>query len=381
MDDHELRLRNHLSRIADEAELRPELRKPTLEKAQTRKRVIFGTGAGLALLVGTLALTVLPDLSLRQTAPLIPAPDRSENERNEDGFRIETKELGLSDQPSALTTARGSLWVSVAMRRQLLEIREGRIVNRLPGGGVGLAIADGIAWQTMGGDGAVPDGTLLGIDVGSGNVVQRVQFPAESPYGVDVGPDGVFAALSQGDLVRLHPGGDEYERIPLGHGLRDVLVAHGAVWVSQPEESTIWRVTLDDGADPQAIDLATSAKRSCPAGLAATRGGIWAADACGATVWQLDRAGTPVQRIYNVGKKPADVAAGSRYLFVSSFRGDHVVTLVDYRSGEAVAQVKVGEGPSSVAASGREAWVANSEERSLTHIVVRRQTRRDRADR
>ena len=287
-------------------------------------------------------------------------------------LEVETETIDIDDQPTALATGEGSVWVTTGMRRELLEIRDGEIINRFAGGGRGMAVSDGIVWQTRGGDGAEPDGEVTGIDATTGEVVQHLEFPRETPYGVAARGGELFIAFAQGDLVRPDPANNAEMRIALGTGLTDVLIAHGAVWVSQPggQNPRVWRVTVsDDGSNAAPFLLTPQGKGSCPQGLAATADALWVADPCAAALWKLDPSGNTVGRIDNVGKKPADVAAGPHFLFVSSFRGDEIVTIIDRSTEKVVDQVEVGEGPSSIVADGQGAWVANSEGTSLTHIL------------
>lgn len=361
--------------MADHAQLRPGTFESTMHRVKRRRRMFAGSAAAAILIIGGVAGATLIDRPLVQQQPVAPDEKRGEEkERRQRQLRIETHTLELGDQPLALAAGEGSIWVTVGMRDEVLEIRRDRIVARYPGGGVGLAVADGIAWQTTGGDGAEPDGTLTAIDVDSGALVQEVEFPGQTPYGVDVGPQGVFTALSQGHLVWLAPGAEDYTLIPLANGLTEVLVAHGAVWVSQPggQNPRVWRVTVSsDDSNAAPILLKPQGRRSCPQGLAATGDAVWVADPCARVLWKLDRSGNKIGRINRVGNKPVDVAAGPRFLFVSSFRGDRLVTLIDRRTENVVANVQVGPGPSAIAAQGTGAWVANSEARSLTRIVPR----------
>ena len=374
MVNPQARIREELSRIASEARLRPDHVTVTLQRVQKRNRLLAAAGTAILLLAAALATAEVLDQPLQQEPPVAPNEDRNEKEkeqRKEGGPRIETRTLNIHDQPLNLAAGNGSIWVTTGMRRQLLEIRGGHIINRYEGGGVGLAVGDGLVWQTRGGDGAEPDGEVLALNSSSGEVVRRLEFPDESPYGIAVGGQGVFVALAQsGDLLRLDPANGMQTRVALEEGLSNVVVAHGAAWVTQPGGAKLWRVALSrDESNIQEIRPAPEGVQSCPGGLAATDDAVWVADACAAVLWQLDASGKVMRRINGVGDKPADVAAGPRFLFVSSFRGDPLVTLIDRRTNQVVTQVKAGEGPNSMVADGEGAWVANSEGRSLTRIM------------
>lgn len=356
-----------------------ELPTPERDLAQVRSRRLR-LRARKALLSTAVIVTVAAvavaaaDLApFRRDAPPPPAAADDESNSEEPVVRVETETIELGDQPMAVATGAGSVWVTTGMHRELLEMRDGDIINRFEGGGVGVAVSDGVVWQTRGGDGAEPDGDVTGIDASTGEVVQHLEFPGESPYGITVRGRDVFIALAHGDLVRPDPEKNAEMRIALATGLTDVMAAHGAVWVSQPggQNPKVWRVTVEgDDRNAAPILLTPQGRGSCPQGLAATAEAVWVADPCAGALWQLDPSGRIIDRIAGVGRKPVDVAAGRGFLFVSSFRGDELVTVIDRRAKEVVARVEAGPWPSSIAADGDEAWVANSEGTSLTRVII-----------
>ncbi len=366
MPDLEREIRNQLERVADEARLHPEHEAHTLRRIRRRRKNSAVLGSALALVfVGGLAALVVWQPPARDEVP-------RQDDRHPHQLQVETQTLAVGDQPIALALDDSSLWVTTGRDRALLRITDGRVERSFAGGGVALDVEDGRVWQTRGGDGGEPDGELTATNTRTGEVVQRVTFVGESPYGVDVAPEGVFVALNGGDLARVHPGGDEYMRISLGRGLTNVVAADGTVWVSQPTEGVVWRVVVKGGDyETRPIDLREQLDgQSCPQGSAAYRDLVWIADPCSASLWVLNGSGDVVERISDVGAKPADVAAGGRYVYVSSFRRDHVVTIIDQKTRQVLASAEAGEGPSSIVADATGAWVANSEEQSLTRITL-----------
>lgn len=371
---------DHLKRRFDEVSVVPtpdrnlEGVRARRSRLRARNMVVSVISGATVLLAVAITVNVMSSGRNQEPTPR-PASEDEDGSRSEALVRVETETVQIGDQPGQLAVEGDSVWVTTGLHRELLEIREGRITTRYEeGGGVGLDVSNGTAWVTSGGDGAEPDGRLIGIDLDSGAVEQRVEFPTDTPYGVDAAAGGVFVALRDAILVQHNPGGDEEMRMALATGLADVLVAHGAVWVSQPggQNPRVWRVTLDgDNRNALPLLLTPEGKGSCPQGLAATRDAMWVADPCAAVLWKLDPGGRIIARIEDVGNKPVDVAAGPRFLFVSSFRHDRLVTLVDPGTDQPIAQVKVGAGPHSIVAQGEGAWVANSEGTSLTHIIPR----------
>jgi DNA-binding beta-propeller fold protein YncE len=250
-------------------------------------------------------------------------------------------------------------------------MEDDRIIDRLPSGVSRVKLVrDGpLLWATGGGDGAVPDGTLVAYDVASGELVERRVFPNRSPYGIDAGGKGLFVALFHGDLLRITEHGTS--SVPLSGGLTQVLVAHGKVWVSAPQTGKVWRAAFNgrDDTSAAATDLRSYPKRTCPQGLEASRKALWVADPCAKKVWLLDpQGGEVVDQITDLGK-PIDISIHSGLAWIVSFR-DNLVTVLSEETLNIVAQSHAGEGAIAITAHGREAWVANHEDYSLTHLTL-----------
>lgn len=287
---------------------------------------------------------------------------------------LHSERIPIDAQPLAIVYDDGNLWVT-AGGGGLLRIEDGAIVARYSTAGlsrVGITSAAGRIWMTGGGDGGEPDGTMVGIEPEGGGIVQEFGFPRQSPYGIDSGPKGIYVALFQGQLVRLHPGGDATSSAPLGRGLTQVLVAQGKVWVSQPGRGNVWNVEFhDDDTSAARTELRYEAERSCPQGLDSSERYVWVADPCARRVWLLDPAdGRVGDAIDGVGRRPVDVAIGDGLAWVVSSR-DAVVSVIDLETLVVLGRAEAGDGATAIAASGGHAWVANSEDGSLTHLVLR----------
>lgn len=273
--------------------------------------------------------------------------------------------------PTTLLYDRGSVWVGGP--RSLARLRDDRIVQRLRTSvtRLGLARVGDQLWATGGGDGAVPDGTVVSYDIHTGERTNRLVFENRSPYGIDTGKKHIFMAPFQGDLLRISQEGEVTSRVPLKDGLTQVLAAHGKVWVSSPQRGFVWQVEFSgiDDTSAGATELRTEVKRSCPQGLASTPTKIWVADPCARMIWLLDpRYGEIVGRIEGLGK-PIDIAMSRGKAWVVSFR-DNRVTVLDVRTSEVLAEGLGGEGATAIAAHGRDAWVANHEDNSVTHLIL-----------
>lgn len=283
--------------------------------------------------------------------------------------KFTTTQIPLKSQPATLLYDRGTVWVGGS---RVLRVEDGRVIDRLRSSVTrgGIARAGDLLWATGGGDGAVPDGTVIAYDVDTGEILERHVFEDRSPYGIDAGGKGIFVALFQGDLLRITSHG--ISSIPLSYGLTQVLVAHGKVWVSSPQRGKVWRVVINgiDDTSSAATDLRGYPKRTCPQGLEASATAVWVADPCARKVWLLDPiTGKVVDEIESLGR-PIDIDIDSGRAWIVSFRDD-LVTVVDLATLDVLAQAKAGEGATAIAVNGREAWVANHEDYSLTHFRLR----------
>lgn len=282
---------------------------------------------------------------------------------------LRARRIPLDSQPATLVYDRGTLWVGGS---RVLRVEDDRVVDRLPTNVSRVKLVrDGpLLWATGGGDGGLPDGTLVAYDAASGTLVERRVFPNRSPYGIDAAGRGVFVALFHGDLVRITDHGTT--TVSLSHGLTQVLVAHGKVWVSAPQSGKVWRVAFDgDRMSPAATDLRGYPGPTCPQGLANSRNAVWVADVCAKKVWLLDpRSGAVVDRITGIGRA-VDLSIDSGLAWIVSFRSN-LVTVLSEDTLDVVARSHAGKGAIAIAARHREAWVANHEDYSLTHLTLRR---------
>ncbi|HEV2756547.1 MAG TPA: hypothetical protein VG318_12325 [Actinomycetota bacterium] len=317
-----------------------------------------------ALMVAALAGAAACTSTARQEPAPSPAPSETS--------RVETTVIEVGDQPYALDAAAGSVWVSGA-RSHLLEVR-GRSVSSYhhPGGPLGIAVARGVVWTTAASGEEARVSQVIGYGAGSGRVEERISLRGESPYGIDADSRGIYVALHDGALVRIDPRTRAMTRVELGDRLTQVLVAHGFVWVSQPSGGVVWRVALDRG-EPQATALSFRhpRRKTCPQGTGATGAAVLVADPCAGTVWVVDpRSGDAEGELADVGVRPVDVAAGGGLIYVVSMRDDKV-TVLDAATLEAVAEATAGDGAISVVVGSSAAWVANSEDYSITKVEVR----------
>ena len=285
--------------------------------------------------------------------------------------QLVTQRIEMPGQPGKLLYKNGSLWIGGGVFVARLE--EDRIVQRFPTrlSRYGIDVHRDRLWATGGGDGGAPDGSVVSFDVRTGERVERIQLPQRSPYGVDARSDAIYVALFQGTLLRLDRDGNTIGSAPLSYGLTEVLVAHGRVWVSSPQRGKVWWVEFNtrDDTSAAATDFRSEPKQSCPQGLESTTAAIWVADPCARKVRLLDpETGEQLDVLEDVGRRPIDIDIADGFAWIVSFNDD-LVSVVDLETLEVVAQGRGGRRSVAIAAHGREAWVANHEGYSLTHLT------------
>lgn len=373
--DFEVKLRQLITAVADEAAVRPGHEHETLNRIRTSRRTsVVGISVAAILLIGAAWLadpfswlaTALDDRKNGAATDTVRSPD-ARGKQHSDQAGLTASTLRLQDQPLALDGDSASVWVATGMG-QLLQISDGRIAERYRAPVArGIAVEAGTVWLTGGGDGANPTGAVVAVDASSGRVVQTLELPGEAPYGVDTGATATYVAIHEGDLARVDRTGD-ITRVPLSEGLTQVLVDAGQIWVAEPDDGRVWRVPAGLDTEPSAVDLVANPRGpSCPQGLTSGAGVVWVADSCAGVVWVLDVSGKVLDRIDNVGTTPVDVAFSGRFVYVSSTR-DRLVTQVDARTYEVVATGRSGRGASAIFADSNGSWVANLEGFSLTRL-------------
>jgi DNA-binding beta-propeller fold protein YncE len=151
-------------------------------------------------------------------------------------------------------------------------------------------------------------------------------------------------------------------RITTGAKPCGVTIAAGYVWVSNFGDSTVVRI------DPATNTLAGAPAKTggSPCGMSYGGGSIWTSDYSGDSTTRIDARTGAVQGMIATGKQPYDAsfAAGSAWItnFVSA-----TVSKVDSSTG-AVSNVKVGAGPSGLAAVNGQIWSADSLGGTITRI-------------
>lgn len=156
--------------------------------------------------------------------------------------------ISVGNQPRQVTAGGGRLWVSVFGEDSVAEVdpRTQRVVAHIKacGGPQGLAYAAGQLWV-----GCTNDGELVDIDPQSRSVVRRIGYEAADAVTntgstlrvtSDQGPSTAVLDPHTGRLTHNAKLSDAF----IGDANADVVAAGNGVWVSSPDEGTVYKVPL-----------------------------------------------------------------------------------------------------------------------------------------
>jgi DNA-binding beta-propeller fold protein YncE len=157
--------------------------------------------------------------------------------------------IPVGDQPRQVTAGGGFLWVSVFGDNEVAEVnpRTRRLVARIQAcvGPQGIAYAAGRIWVAC-----TNDGVFAAIDRATRRVVRRIAYNAadavtdtgsELHVTSDSGPSTAVLDPQTGGLTHNVKLSDAF----IGDANADVVSAGGAIWVSSPDESAVYRVPAD----------------------------------------------------------------------------------------------------------------------------------------
>jgi YVTN family beta-propeller protein len=152
----------------------------------------------------------------------------------------------VGHQPRQVTAGAGNLWVSVFADNAVVEVdpRTRRVIARIRAcqGPQGLAYAAGQLWV-----GCTDGSELVDIDAASRRVLRRIRYEAadavtRTGFGLrvtsDNGPSTGVLDPSTGELSHKVQLSDAF----IGDANADVVAAGDGIWVSSPDEGTVYRV-------------------------------------------------------------------------------------------------------------------------------------------
>jgi streptogramin lyase len=224
-------------------------------------------------------------------------------------------------------------------------------------GPCGVASRAGSIWI-----GVYGTGDLLAIDARSGVVQSRTRV-GRWACRVAVGPAAVWVTRDRaGELVRVSRGTGRIERLQVGSGTFDVLLAGGSVWTTSYDTGVIAKI---DAASRRSTRIFKDGAN--PAGLARCTGRIWVGHGRDATwLTEIDPLKNTVRRVDVGTANPSWPRCIRGTLWVTA---SDTLLKVDGGTGKVLARLRLG-GTLAEAAEGPEAlvWVTDKE-RSLVHRI------------
>jgi peptide/nickel transport system substrate-binding protein len=155
------------------------------------------------------------------------------------------------------------------------------------------------------------------------------------------------------------------DRIPVEGGPGDLAVGGGSVWVASTLAGTVSRIDPPTGAITQTTHLGGN-----PSALAYGAGSLWIADSGAESLIRLDAATGKATQSVSLTVHPSAVALGAGAVWVASHDAG-TVTEIDPTSGATLATVPVGQGPAALALGAGSVWVANELAGTVSRIDPR----------
>jgi DNA-binding beta-propeller fold protein YncE len=310
---------------------------------RTRRSTRFGVLAAAALL---LAITAAP--------PAVPFRSRSVPSNSValvDAARdAVVAHVRVAYHPTRIAYGAGAFWVLSPEARTVTRVdprtrdakrfRIGELPWDVAVGGGSLWIADHRGRYVLRRD----------LHTGSSRTSVDLRAPA---IAVRFGFGSLWVHVADGRVVRLDPRAlrvtatvPDVAQSKAGAQTK-IAIAEGAVWVASTLENRLSRI------DPQRVRV-VERRSGAGTGIALTGPGVvWTSDGR-AYLW---RVGAPRAMRIRVGTFPVDVAAAKNAVWVAN-AGNSTLTRVDPHRGRVVAQIRLGQYPTAVAAGGRFVAVA-----------------------
>ncbi len=169
-----------------------------------------------------------------------------------------------------------------------------------------IAIGEGAVWTVN------PDYSISRIDPQTRTVVHTVRTFAANA--IAASGSEVWAIGADGGVVRIDP--KTYavsRRFKLRATFLGALaVGEGSVWITAPQDGTLWRIELGAGGRPSAIPVGEGAF-----GVAVGEGSVWVANPLRGTVVQVSPSARAVEDTVEVGGTPRALAVGEGAVWVA----------------------------------------------------------------
>ena len=221
----------------------------------------------------------------------------------------------------------------------------------------GIAATAGSVWI-----GVYETGKLLELDDRSGRREATVDVGRWSCKAA-IGPSAVWVTRDRvGELVRVSRGSGRIERLRVGTGSFDVLLAHGSVWTASYDHASILRI---DATTRRAERLYRDGPK--PAGVASCAGRVWVGHGGDATwLTAIDPRSNRMRRVDVVLQAPAWPRCIGGEVWVTT---PDSVLQVDPRSGRLLGHYRLGGTPAEATAGPDGLVWVTDKERSIVHRV------------
>ena len=221
----------------------------------------------------------------------------------------------------------------------------------------GAAVRAGSLWV-----GVYETGTLLRLDDQSGRIETRVRT-GSFPCRVAVGPKAVWVTRDRvGEVVRISLGSGLRERVRVGAGAFDVLLAGGSAWATSFDAGTVARI------DPtKSVVSRVFRDGGSPAGLAACGGLVWVGHGRDATwLTSIDPRTNRMRRVSVAAKSPGWPYCIHGEVWVTT--PDSVLRL-HARTGRVLSGLRLGETLAHAAAAPDGLIWVTDKQHSVVHRV------------
>ncbi len=253
---------------------------------------------------------------------------------------------------------------------RVLSAGDGERTRPLRSSGLGLGRLRGRRLQWAGAGVAVLAGALvltLSLLGGDDLSVSTPIRPGLPPLRIAASDDEVWVTSERdGVLTSLDPANGEATALPvhLERGISGVALGRGFVWVSDPTDGEVLKVSPEAGEVLKRIEVGGR-----PGPIVYGGGRVWVADEDGAGITAINARGG--NRVYRRGivprAAPLRLAVGAGGLWASS-ASSGTVRRIDLSSVRADLPIAVGRGPAGVTVAQGLVWVANSRSGTVTRV-------------
>jgi YVTN family beta-propeller protein len=252
--------------------------------------------------------------------------------------------------------------VGVGTSNELVEVKtsSGRAVDTLPLDGAPSAIASARASLWV----AHPDSAVVSrVSLSSDSVVDRIPVSGQ-PAAVAVAGGSVWIANTLGgEVSRIDPAtGTVTQTVRLGGNLTAIASGTNELWVAEAGDKTLIRIDSETGIATRTVSLAER-----PSGVTVGYGAAWVASHDAGTVTEIDSRSTQAVATVSVGQGPTALATGGGSVWVVN-NLDGTVSRLDPRTSRVVATIAVGSGPVALAYAEGSLWVANKFSKTVVQV-------------